>query len=235
MHDTNAFSPPVLCAFSWFAGAPDWLRGAMAGRARNRCQGGRPSAMGGEPGGRRRGNATAGRLQRGSTLRWIRSEQAGLGGVVGANVSGSIRDVVGSTGLASRQRVCVSEGAAPVYRSSPIGRFRRVVRQALHSAGCLSYSGPVLMDCCWQTTFTGFLRQLLSGGFFSSLIRLQQFHSTCCFRHAASSAGARSAFLGLCVAEEAKSLADKKGEKTTGRRAMTGKFAELLLAQQTII
>lgn len=171
MHDTNAFSPPVLCAFSWFAGAPDWLRGAMAGRARNRCQGGRPSAMGGEPGGRRRGNATAGRLQRGSTLRWIRSEQAGLGGVVGANVSGSIRDVVGSTGLSSRQRVCVSEGAGPVYRSCPIGRFRRVVRQALHSAGCLSYSGPVLMDCCWQTTFTGFLRQLLSGGFFSSLIR----------------------------------------------------------------
>lgn len=107
----------------------------------------------------------------GSTLRWIRSEQAGLGGVVGANVSGSIRDVVGSTGLASRQRVCVSEGAGPVYRSSPIGRFRRVVRQALHSAGCLSYSGPVLMDCCWQTIFTGFLRQLLSGGFFSSLIR----------------------------------------------------------------
>lgn len=171
----------------------------------------------------------------GSTLRWIRSEQAGLGGVVGANVSGSIRDVVGSTGLASRQRVCVSEGAGPVYRSSPIGRFRRVVRQALHSAGCLSYSGPVLMGCCWQTTFTGFLRQLLSGGFFSSLIRLQQFHSTCCFRHAASSAGARSAFLGLCVAEEAKSLADKKGGKTTGRRAMTGKFAELLLAQQMII
>lgn len=113
----------------------------------------------------------AGRLQRGSTLRWIRSEQAGLGGVVGANVSGSIRDVVGSTGLSSRQRVCVSEGAGPVYRSCPIGRFRRVVRQALHSAGCLSYSGPVLMDCCWQTTFTGFLRQLLSGGFFSSLIR----------------------------------------------------------------
>lgn len=170
MHDTNAFSPPVLCAFSWFAGAPDWLRGAMAGRARNRCQGGRPSAMGGEPGGG--GVATPPRVDcSGSTLRWIRSEQAGLGGVVGANVSGSIRDVVGSTGLASRQQVCVSEGAGPVYRSSPIGRFRRVVQQALHSAGCLSYSGPVLMDCCWQTTFTGFLRQLLSGGFFSSLIR----------------------------------------------------------------
>lgn len=123
MHDTNAFVPPVLCAFSWFAGAPDWLQGAVPGWARYRCQSCRPSAMVGGPGERRRGSATAGRLQRIDAapdgFRTGRTRRRGRGEGVGFD-----QGVVGSTGLANRQRVHVNEDAEPVHRSRSAVRGR---------------------------------------------------------------------------------------------------------------